>query len=237
MQEFVLETLNQYAHNPALIYTFVFLFMYASSFGLPIPEELTLLTVGFLVYLGMESDPTTAMNPHTAAAVCFVAVLSSDFLVFWLGKRLGTRVLKIKLFANLFTDDRLKKIESWIERYGQWACGVFRFTPGLRFPGHLMCGMLKLSTTRFLLVDGFCALLTVPTQVYAVAYFGNEIISAFKSFKIGLISILVVVAAVYFTRKYILNRRNKNKLEPLIESSKVDSVGEAKVITEFEKVG
>ena len=76
--------------------------------------------------------------------------------------------------------------------------GVFRFTPVLRFPGHMACGMLGVSHLKFWLSDGVAALLTVPTQVLLVAYYGEEILTYFKQFKIVIVAILVLAAISFF---------------------------------------
>jgi membrane protein DedA with SNARE-associated domain len=82
-----------------------------------------------------------------------------------------------------------------------WVCGIFRFTPGIRFPGHLSCGAMGVKWWQFLAVDGFAALVSVPTQVILVAFYGEIITSKFKEFKIILFSLLAIVAIVYFVRK------------------------------------
>lgn len=214
MQDQVIQALNLYAYNPMLVYTILFLVMYASSFGLPIPEELTLLTVGFLVFMGMNPDlfpvpvDGTPLNLHITAVVCLVAVFSSDLLVFVLGKKFGRKIIQMRFFSKFFNSERMDKIERWTNQYGKWACGLFRFTPGLRFPGHLSCGMLGLKTRTFVLVDGAMVLISVPTQIYAVAFFGNEILGVLKQFKIGLVAVLVVYMLLHF-RHRIFSTRTK----------------------------
>lgn len=198
MEAKIVEILTLYAYNPMLVYAVLFAVMYASSFGLPIPEEFTLITTGFLVYMGMNPNlypmPAggTPLNVHVTAAVCFIAVFSSDLLVFMIGKKFGKRIIKIEFFTKVLSPERMDKIEKWANKYGKWACGIFRFTPGIRFPGHLSCGMAGLKTRTFVLVDGAMVLISVPTQIYAVAYFGNEILAWFKKFKLLLLACLVM---------------------------------------------
>lgn len=214
MQEQILDALNQYAHNPALIYSIVFLIMYASSFGFPIPEELTLLTVGFIAHMSLnpENFPLPeggqALNPHAAALVCFLAVVSSDLLVYFLGRTFGRRVLRFWFFKKIFTSERVDKVQAWTMKYGNWACGIFRLTPGLRFPGHLSCGMMHFPVWKFVVIDGLMAIITVPTQVYAVAYYGDEIFEVLKQFKIG-VGAIIIIAIVYRLRHHFLKRLQK----------------------------
>ena len=47
---------SQYAHSPMLVYSIVVGLMIASSFGLPVPEEITLVSVGLVAYMGSRPD-------------------------------------------------------------------------------------------------------------------------------------------------------------------------------------
>jgi len=210
MEQMAIELLQSVAHSPFLVFSMLFLIMYASSFGMPIPEEITLLTLGFLVWLGNNPDPVTGVvtpngiNIHLAAWLAFVAVFSSDLIVYGLGRKFGTRILSLPLLNKLTQPGMLEKVNQWMNRWGFWSGGVFRFTPGIRFPGHLSCGMLGVSRTKFILVDGLAALVSVPSQVYLVGTYGKDIIDLIKKYQPWVIAILAAGALIYY-RKEILN--------------------------------
>ncbi len=191
--------LIELAHHPYLFCTGVILILFASSFGLPLPEEVVLITSGVVAHLALTEALSTGqpptINAWALAGICFAAVLCSDLLVFTLGRRYGTSLLRKSPFNKLMSEAALCKVEKWTERYGAFACFVFRFTPGIRFPGHFMCGALKISYRKFLATDGVAALLTVPTQVLLLAFYGKEILGIIKQFKVGL---LVLLAAGIF---------------------------------------
>lgn len=207
MEHTINEILQSVAHSPWLIFSLLFLIMYASSFGLPIPEELTLLTLGFLVYVGNTPNPETgivtghALNIHAAAWLAFVAVFSSDYLVYFLGKKFGGKILALPLLSQLAQPALMKKVEAWMARWGFWAAGVFRFTPGIRFPGHLSCGMLGVPAHKFILVDGLAALISVPTQVYLVGYYGKDIIELIKKYQPWVITLFLISALIYYRKE------------------------------------
>lgn len=204
MEQMINEALQSVAHSPALVFSLLFLIMFASSFGLPLPEEVTLLTLGFLVWLGNNPDPTTGVmapngiNIHMAAWLAFVAVLSSDILVFELGRKFGDRILKLPVLNKLAQPALLQKVNRWMERWGFWAAGIFRFTPGIRFPGHLSCGMLGVPRHKFILVDGFAALISVPTQIYLVGNFGKDIIDLVKKYQPWAIALLLILVVFHY---------------------------------------
>lgn len=213
----IFQWLVQYAYQPGIVYTIVSLIMLASAFGFPLPEEVTILSVGLLAY--MAAHPASFPPPYEgargievveAALVCFLAVIISDLVVYILGRKYGPRLMKWRLIQRLITPEALQKIEVWTARYGMWAAALFRFTPGLRFPGFWACGMAGLSPWRFLLADGGAALLSVPTQVYLVATYGENIFGFLKQMKVIIFSLLAFVVLLYFLRRFFRTRRQKS---------------------------
>ena len=198
---------QQYAYQPYLVYFAVVALMVASSFGLPVPEEVTLVGLGLVCYIGSRPDLYPPPSPgapvvevEVAALVALLAVFLSDYLVFSLGKFFGVRLMKTRFFAK--NQDSFDKVSSWVKRYGMWAAGIFRFTPGLRFPGHFSCGMLGLKQSQFFLVDGLAALVSVPTQVLLISHFGEQILGSIKEFKVYLFSALGLLILVILVKKY-----------------------------------
>ena len=203
----ILQWFAQYAFEPGLVYSAIVILMIMSSFGLPIPEEVTLLSAGIVCYMGTRPDlypPPFADAPTVdtmvTCVICFFAVFLSDFLVFTLGRNFGSKILGTRLMKRY--EKNLGKVERWTRKYGAWAAGVFRFTPGLRFPGHFSCGMLGLSPLKFIAVDGFAALISVPTQVLLIATFGETILENIKQTKVVLFSALGIGLLVYLILKY-----------------------------------
>jgi len=99
--------------------------------------------------------------------------------------------------------------QKWFDKYGTWCCGIFRFTPGLRFPGHLWCGMLGIPAWKFALIDGAAALFSVPTQVYLVGTYGKHIIEFLQKAKYFTIVVVVIAFVVWFVHKKVQDRKVK----------------------------
>lgn len=206
----IVEFFSHYAYQPYLVYSFIILFMTASSFGLPIPEEMTLVSAGLVAYMArnpIEYPPpypdAHGVNLTILATLCFFAVLGSDLLVYFIGRRFGERLKKSKFFNKRIGKENFAKIDKVYKKFGYFAPGLFRFTPGVRFPGHLSCGIMKVPLKQFLLVDGFAALFSVPTQVLLVAFYGEIILGKLKEFKLIIISILLIVFSIWLIKKCI----------------------------------
>jgi membrane protein DedA with SNARE-associated domain len=233
-EQFIVEFFSQYAYSPYLVYGAICTFMLLSAFGLPIPEELVLISAGLVGYMAMNPDqypPPYVGAPHVnvyvLAIVSLVAVLSSDYLIYAIGKRMGPRLFKTRWFKKIIKDSALESIQRWMWNYGSWAVFVFRFTPGVRFPGHLTCGAMGLSPWRFLAVDWLAAGISVPTQVLLVAYNGRVILKYFGKFKIYFFSALGAAFACYIVYKHF--KKKYYARQPRFASTNVHPITSAKV--------
>lgn len=211
-----LSCLAPYAFQPEWIYFFLILMMLLSAVGLPLPEEVTLVSVGVLAYMGAHPDKypppypgAPYVHPTTAAIVAFLAVWGSDFLIYWIGRYFGPRVFEWGPVKRFISSENRMKIEQWTQKYGAMACGIFRFTPGIRFPGHLACGMVKFSAWKFAFVDGVAALISVPTQILIIAHYGEDILGVLKQFKFVVFGILGIVLLIYLYKKWQESRKLK----------------------------
>lgn len=197
-----------YAYQPGFVYLFVTLFMLAASFGLPIPEELVLICSGLVAYTAHHPElypppypGAEGVNIITLCIVSFIAVLGSDFIVYLIGKLFGGKIIKTKFFQKQVAGEGFDRINRWFQKYGALAAGIFRFTPGLRFPGHLSCGLLGLPMWKFLLVDGSAALFSVPTQVYIFGTYGGAMLEKVAEFKKYVLIVVGIVALVWIAKK------------------------------------
>lgn len=209
-QASLINLFSEYAYQPMYVYSLIVLFMFASSFGLPIPEELVLITAGLVAHIA--KDPITFPPPTSDAVgvdvtvlsmVCFFSVFLSDLTVYLIGKYFGAKLIKTKYFSEKLNGKVFDTINQWFKRYGGFACGIFRFIPGLRFAGHMSCGLMGIPLSKFILIDGGAALISVPTQVYFVATYGDIVLDRFKEFKIAILVLILISIIFYFSKKFL----------------------------------
>ncbi len=142
------------------------------GFGFPVPEEVTMLGSGFLLYEGrVEALPVVG--------VCFLATLMGDSVPYWLGRLWGQRALKYKIVRRVLHAERLRALEERFERNGVRAVFVCRFLPGLRLPAWFTAGTLGMSYPRFIATDAAGAALMTPLFVY-LGYASGEKIAELK---------------------------------------------------------
>ena len=145
-----------------------FVVLLLCGFGLPIPEEVTMLGAGFLAHRGeVEFLPVIA--------VCFVATLLGDSIPYWVGRHYGRRALRSRAVRRALHPERLRSIERRFARNGLWAVFVCRFLPGVRLPAWFTAGTLGIPYHRFIAVDGLAAALMTPFFVGLGRYSGAKI--------------------------------------------------------------
>jgi membrane protein DedA with SNARE-associated domain len=213
----IFQWMSQFAYQPYTVYFALVGMMLLSAVGLPLPEEVTLISVGILAFMGAHPDHfpppfpgAPVVNVHTAAIIAFFAVFFSDFLIYGVGRIFGRKLLYHPRVHKMFPPHLMKRVEEWTHKYGAYACGIFRFTPGIRFPGHLACGMLHFPVWKFLLIDGLAAAISVPTQIYLLAHYGEPILMKLRQFKLvvfGLIGILLIYFLFRKIREKMLQKK------------------------------
>lgn len=200
----IFQWLAQYAYQPTVVYVSVCTMMIASAFGFPLPEEISIISVGILAYMGAHPElfappsvGSPVVNGYEAALIVSLAVFFSDSLVFFIGRMFGRKLMKRPRFHSFFEGPVMEKINGFVKKYGVYAAFVFRFTPGIRFPAHIVLGMSKFAFAAFLLVDGLAVMISVPTQILLVYHFGEPILGTLYKFKtyVG-IALVVVIAGI-----------------------------------------
>jgi membrane protein DedA with SNARE-associated domain len=142
-------------------YLGMFVLLIAAGLGVPFPEDLTLMTGGYLARQGVTSLVLTLL-------VGYGGVVIGDLLIFRLGRRLKEGIYTHPRLRRLFTPRRRGWIERHFEKRGILTVVIARHLAGLRAPTFLVAGTSRMPTWKFLLADAFSAALTVP----AVAYLG-----------------------------------------------------------------
>lgn len=204
----IFQWIAQFAYEPVMVYLLIVGMMTLSAVGFPLPEEVTLVSVGILAFMGAHPDHfpppyegAPVVNVHLAAIIAFTAVLASDTIIYLIGRTFGRKILYSPRISKFLPEDVMQKVERWTKKYGAFACGLFRFTPGLRFPGHLACGMLEFPVWKFLVIDGIAAGISVPTQIYLLAIYGEPILKYLKQFKIVVVVVLGILLLAFLAYK------------------------------------
>ena len=182
-------------------YLAVFGILILCGFGLPIPEDITLVSGGVISGLDLA-------NPHTMCIVGLAGVLLGDSTMFLAGRIFGYRIQRIRTFRRILSPRRFSQIQRKFKKYGLSLLFVARFLPGLRSPIFLVAGMSRrISSHTFILMDGFAALISVPIWVYLGYFFADnldllmEYVHDVQKLIYLILALLVIVVLVVYLKK------------------------------------
>jgi membrane protein DedA with SNARE-associated domain len=148
-------------------YLAVFVMLLICGFGVPVPEDVTLVTGGVIAGLGYA-------NEHSMVLVGLTGVLLGDGMIFTLGRLFGDHITRVPVLRRILTPERFAQAQDKFAKYGKWVMFVARFLPGLRTPVFLTAGMTRrVGGPTWFFMDGFAALISVPLWVY-LGYYGAK---------------------------------------------------------------
>lgn len=132
--------------------------------------------------------------------------------MYWLGRIYGTKILRVKLIRKLVTVKRLRLVREKFDKYGNRVLFTARFLPGLRAVIYMVSGITRrVSYARFVLIDFFAAIISVPIWVY-LGYFGAQNLDwLHEQIKKGQILIYIIIAliAIYLIWKWWKSKQQK----------------------------
>jgi membrane protein DedA with SNARE-associated domain len=173
-------------------YAIVFAILVACGLGVPLPEDISLILGGWLAHNG-------AANLSVMMVVGFAGILVGDSLIFFAGRRLGTKLGRKPgaggFFARIVTPEKRAKVEGLFEKHGQKIVCIARFMPGVRAVTYFTAGSVGMSYWRFIFWDGLAALLSAPIFIWLGFYFGGELDMLIAKFKEGQYIVMGVLAA------------------------------------------
>ena len=175
-------------------YIAVFVVLLLCGLGVPIPEDVTLVTGGVMVGLGNA-------DLKLMIVVSLLGVLMGDGAMFAAGRIWGPRILQLRSVARVMTPRRYARVQEKFDKYGNWVLFVARFLPGLRMPIYITAGIShKVSYWRFFAMDGLAASLSVPVWVCLGAYGAKNIdwlMGKVHQFQHIMIVLAVIVAIIF----------------------------------------
>ncbi len=206
LEDFLLELVN--GTSGVVSYLVVFGILLACGLGVPLPEDVSLILGGYLVHAG-KANLTLMMITG------FVGIMVGDSIIFFAGRRLGTKVgaNATGFFARIVTPAKRARVEQLFHKHGDKIVCLARFMPGVRAVTFFTAGSVGMKYLRFAFFDGAAALVSAPVFIWLGFRFGGELEELLENVKKGqlrVILVLVAIALVYLG--YFLWKRRRDKL-------------------------
>lgn len=170
----------------SLSYGGIFLITFFSGYLVPVPEEIVLLSLGYLGSIGV-------IHFGRAVIVAFLAILASDCLLFYLARHHNRYTKRLK--ARLETS-RLGKSRLVSREHLSRTIFVLRFVVGLRFVGPVLAGSLNTRWLTFLLPDIAALLIYVPVFAFLGFHFNASFVKMVTSVEMVRHTIFIIAMVV-----------------------------------------
>ena len=183
-------------------YIAIFFLFIATGVGLPIPEELTLLVLGYLARIEI-FDFTSLL------IVSFLAIFASDNLGFYIGRN------NKKWFHRLVSKEKLEMAKHHLKLHGGKTIFFSRFVCVLRVLFPIVAGSVGMQWKKFVVIDTAAILIMVPLFMTLGHYSGpyvEQIAKAIVSLdRIVLMVALILIIAAFWSYRKIRKRIRKKK--------------------------
>jgi membrane protein DedA with SNARE-associated domain len=183
-------------------YVGIFLLLVLGTLGLPFPEDTTLILSGFL----MAHDIVQSLP---ALVIIYPTLLMTDFLLYWIGKRYGRRVVEHKIFHRIISLNRLLRLEGKFRKWGIWVVFFGRHLLGVRAQIFLAAGVMRMPVPKFLLADALSALITMSIMI-GLGYFGGSQIQILRE-DLARMSHMIMFSVVLIFLGWSLSRYFRRK--------------------------
>jgi membrane-associated protein len=186
VEEQLIEWVSRFSY-PAVV-----LLLTSTGIGVPISEDVVLLTAGTVCSTGHAF--VFVMVP-----IAWLGVIAGDTLAFRIGAKLGPKALEHRRLKKVLTPERVAKLRARFDKYGLWTIFFARFLPGVRLPTFLLSGSMGITQRRFWLADAFAAAIFAPTLVLLGWRFGAAAlpyVRTFGGYALGAVAVAVVIALI-----------------------------------------
>lgn len=191
--QFVIELLNHYGYVVLMIALFLELIAF------PLPGEALMTYCGYVIYM-------KKMNWPISIIVAAFGAAAGITLSYSIGKSLGFGFFE-KYGHYIHMDrNKLDRISSWFEKYGNKLLIIAFFIPGVRHVTGYFLGITKVSYKKFAFNAYLGAFLWTSTFISLGKILGNNWekyhVLIKKYLILGSIIIAVIIIGIYFYRSY-----------------------------------
>jgi membrane protein DedA with SNARE-associated domain len=191
--------------NKQIIYLSLFVILVGSALGVPIPEDLPLIAAGIAVNNQLVEVIPTFL-------VCYISIILGDSIVYAIGYRLGTKLFEKSWFKSRVSAAHIRRTRMNLHRRSWLMIFLARHLFYLRTATFLVCGAVKMSFKRFILIDLCAAAISTPIMM-SVGYLASEHWDKAREV-FRHIEILALIPVVFVLYALVKKRKKPNRRAP-----------------------
>jgi len=151
----------------------------------------------------------SVLNHWVLMIMFFIAAIAGDSLNFFLGRKVGLKLVKHPLLGRFIKDEHLQEANNFFVKHGKMAIILGRFLPIIRTLVPFTAAISGFKYRNFIVLEILAALIWVVVAVEAGYYFGGiQFVS--DHFSVVIIGILVVSALpaiISALRQYLISKK------------------------------
>lgn len=194
-------------------YGLMFAWIIAAGLGLPLPEDVAMISGAILAQRGVTDLTTTVI-------VLSTAVLLGDTILYFIARRIGPAIYERKFIARVMPPERRLRVEEMIRKYGSFVVFGARHIAGARGAIFAMCAIHGISYPRFIIADTLALAVSMPVFMAIGWLFSDSVdqvlsnaatFGTYLRFAIG--GVVILVGIVHLIR-VAMRRARERKAEP-----------------------
>jgi len=190
----------------------VFTLLVACGLGLPLPEDVALITGG---YLAGKGPPIGVGSLPAMILVGLAGILIGDTIIFRAGATYGEALLQTRIGRHV-PGEKVERIIGLFERHGPKFIMLARFIPGVRAVTYFVAGTTGVPYWKFLLYDGLAACASAPGWVLLGHWAGRHRMlrkawQYAKQVQIGVLLVVLGIVALWIAIALIRRHLQKKR--------------------------
>ncbi|MDQ0492972.1 MULTISPECIES: DedA family protein [Paenibacillus] len=183
-------------------YAALFFTLWLGIVGLPIPDEVIVMTGGAVTSMGI-------LHPLPAFLMVYLGVISGLSLGYVLGRLLGISVLD-RLRRRKRMDKYIAFSENLVHKYGNFTICISYLLPIVRHIIPYIVGINKISFKRYALFSYSTGLIWTLIFFLLGRFFGKHVETAgelIHRYGLKVTLLVIVLTIIFFTMKYVWGKK------------------------------
>ena len=179
-------------------YLGIFILLFLSSVGLPLPEEMVLFVAGYFMFFGIVTWLPTIF-------IALAEIILGDNLGYFIGFKRGEWFMGLIRAKKFLPTKLFVKAEKFFNVHGNKSIFLARFLVGLRFFVPIISGYFKISWKKFFIYDTLGAVIWTPLVIFISYHVGNltAVVAGARRITHTVYWVLVVVVAFYVLLRFV----------------------------------
>jgi membrane protein DedA with SNARE-associated domain len=199
--------INFIFENAPIAHYIIFGSLILAGLNIPISEDLMIIISAVI------ASTIIPKNTYILFTSVFLGAYISDWMVYWIGRKIGIKLWRVKWFKKTANKRKLSRIKLFYKKYGVYTLLIGRFIPfGVRNCLFLTAGMSKMNFVKFIISDGIACLISNFVLFYIAFTASKNYDTIFKTLKkANLIIFSCFIGALIIFICYYKNKKKKEK--------------------------